>query len=80
MDHEVKVVGAENKICLAKDLKVGQYGLVIDKHWATNHIVVKIFGGDVISIKDPKLKWDFNCLIEVRLLQPGEVINITIKF
>lgn len=74
MSNTITVGGKPNTGKTTQDLEEGQFGVVTDKVYH-GHIVFRIFQGFASLTGE---SWDSGCILEVYILQPGEVITIEI--
>jgi len=81
MYHEITLTPAPKKEDFyASSLLVGQYAILLENYRGGKHIVTKVYGGDIVSITDPSEVWEGSCPLRARLLLPGEVITIKIRY
>lgn len=70
----------EEKFCLARELKIGQLGLVVETMY-TGYVVTRTYNG-VVSVYAPNQSafytvWEKDCDLKVRILGKGEKVILS---
>jgi len=63
----------------AEDLRVGEIGVVVNVRDYEGDILLRCFGNKWVSLKNPASTWSNSCLLEIRRLPPGTVIELVLE-